>query len=100
VQFATVPADAALSHSIIGLKVYNAVYGAADEKVGEIKDLVIAKDTLDGYIRRRISRRPHVTPESISITYDRAKKKWMALINTTKEQLKGAPEFKYEGRWK
>jgi len=24
----------------------------------------------------------------------------MALINTTKEQLKAAPEFKYEGRWK
>jgi len=50
VQFTTVPADAVLSHSLIGLKVYNAVYKTSDEKVGEIKDLVIAKDMLDGYI--------------------------------------------------
>jgi hypothetical protein len=48
VQFATVPADIVLSHSLIGPNVYNAVYKAADEKVSEIKDLVIAKDMLDG----------------------------------------------------
>ena len=48
VQFATVPADIVLSHSLIGPNVYNAVYKAADEKVGEIKYLVIAKDMLDG----------------------------------------------------
>ena len=46
VQFATVPSDAALSYNLVGLNVYN----SAEENVGEIKDIVIASNKLDGYI--------------------------------------------------
>jgi hypothetical protein len=38
-----------------------------------------------------------VEPDSVSVTYEPAKGKWVAMINATKEQL---PELKYEGRWK
>jgi PRC-barrel domain len=96
-QFATVPADAVLSSKLIGLKVYN----GADENVGEIKDLVIERDGLYAYILLiggllgAEDRFVAVTPDSISITFDPAKKKWRGGINATKEQLKAAPEFKF-----
>jgi hypothetical protein len=102
VQFATVPSDAALSYNLIGLNVYN----GAEENVGEIKDIVIASNKLDGYILSVGgflgvgNRYVVVRPDSVSINYEPAKGKWMAMINATKEQLKVAPEFKYEGRWK
>lgn len=76
VQFATVPVDAVLSRNLIGLNVYK----TTDEKVGEIKDLVIATDKLDGYILSVggfLGMGKHfvaVTPDSISVTYDPAKK--------------------------
>ena len=102
VQFATVPADAALSYNVVGLNVYN----GAEENVGEIKDIVIAGNKLGGYIlsvggfsgagQHYIA----VKPDSVSVNYEPAKGKWVAMINATKEQLKAAPEFKYEGRWK
>ncbi len=97
VQFATVPADAVLSSNLIGLKVYN----GAEENVGEIKDLVIERDGLYAYVLSVggfLSTEGHfvaVRPDSISITYDPAKKKWRGGINATKEQLKAAPEFKF-----
>ncbi len=97
VQFINVPADAVLSRNLIGLKVYN----SAEENLGEIKDLVIERDMVYGYILLVggfLSVDEHfiaVTPDSISVTFDPAKKKWIALINTTKEQLKAAPEFKF-----
>jgi hypothetical protein len=82
------------------------VYNGARENVGEIKDIVIARDMLDGYIlsvggflgvgQRYVA----VKPDAVAITYDPARGKWLASINATKEQLKSAPEFKYEGRWK
>ena len=102
VHFIAVPADAILSYNLVGLNVYN----GARENVGEIKDIVIARDMLDGYIlsvggflgvgQRYVA----VKPDAVAITYDPARGKWLASINATKEQLKSAPEFKYEGRWK
>jgi hypothetical protein len=97
VQFATVPADAVLSDHLIGLKVYN----GAGENVGEIKNLVIERDMLFAYILSVggfLSMEEHfvaVKPDSISITFDPAKKRWVGGINATKEQLKAAPEFKF-----
>ncbi len=73
----------------------------ADENVGEIKDLVIERDMLYAYILSIggfLSMDDHfiaVRPDSISITFDPAKKKWVGGINATKEQLKAAPEFKF-----
>ncbi|OYY26724.1 MAG: photosystem reaction center subunit H, partial [Azorhizobium sp. 35-67-15] len=41
-----------------------------------------------------------VRPNAVQIAYSEADKKWSAMMNATKDQLKAAPEFKYEGRWK
>jgi hypothetical protein len=101
-RFTNVPADAALSYNLVGLNVYN----SADEDVGEIKDIVVSKDKLDGYILSVggwLGMGEHyvaVEPSSVAVSYDAAKGKWAARMNATKEQLKAAPEFKYQGRWK
>jgi hypothetical protein len=102
VQPATVPSGAVLSYDVIGLKLTN----GANENVGEIKDLVMDNGHLDGYIvsvggflgmgERYID----VTPSSIGISYDSTKKEWKGVINATKDELKSAPEFKYEGKFK
>jgi len=36
-----------------------------------------------------------VSPSSVNVRYDAKDKKWLASMNTTKESLKAAPEFKY-----
>jgi hypothetical protein len=102
VQPAKVPNSAILSYDVIGLKLTN----GANEIVGEIKDLVMDNGKLDGYIvsvggflgmgERYID----VTPGSVAINYDSANKTWKGMINATKDELKAAPEFKYEGKFK
>jgi hypothetical protein len=76
-----------------------------EEDVGEITDIVVSGDKLAGYI---ISvggflglgdRYVMVAPSAIQITYAEDDKTWSAKMETTKDQLKAAPEFKYEGRW-
>jgi len=97
----TQPTDV-LSSNLIGLDVTN----DANETIGEIKDLVISNDQLSGYILSVggfLGIGDHyvsVNPKAVQITYLDADKKWKAVMNATKEQLKAAPEFKYEGRWK
>lgn len=99
-EFGTVPNDAVLTKNLIGLKLTN----AHDDSVGEIKDLVISRGSLKGYIISVggfLGMGDHyvdVTPGSVAITYDSNDKKWKGMINATKDQLKAAPEFKYEGR--
>jgi hypothetical protein len=100
VEFATVPSDAVLTKNLIGLKLTN----ANNDNVGEIKDLVIANGALAGYILSvggflgMGDPYVDVTPASVSVAYDPNDKKWKGMINATKDQLKAAPEFKYEGR--
>src|ERR1700755_1567118 len=36
-----------------------------------------------------------VSPSSVNVRYDAKNDKWLASMNTTKEALKAAPEFKY-----
>lgn len=96
----TQPTDV-LSSNLVGLNVTN----DANETIGEIKDLVLSNNQLTGYIlsvggflgigEHYVS----VNPKSVQITYMDADKKWKAVMNATKDQLKAAPEFKYEGRW-
>ncbi|PTM40951.1 hypothetical protein C8D03_2484 [Bosea sp. 124] len=40
-----------------------------------------------------------VAPGSIAVTWNESDNKWHARINATKDQLKAAPQFKYEGRF-
>lgn len=97
-----VPADAMLSYNLVGL---NTVDGA-NNTVGEIKDLVIEKGELAGYILSVggfLGMGEHyvaVSPASVAVSYDTTANKWKAVVNATKDQLKAAPEFKYDGRWK
>jgi hypothetical protein len=91
-----------LSYNLIGLNVTN----TAKENIGEIKDLIISNEQLTGYIVSAggfLGMGEHyvvVSPRALKVNYVEADKKWYATMNATKDQLKAAPEFKYEGRWK
>ena len=101
-KFESVPQDAVLSYNLIGLKVTD----AANSSVGEIKDLVIETGKLKGYILSVggfLGMGEHyvaVSPESVALGYDTDAKKWKAIIGASKDQLKAAPEFKYDGKFK
>lgn len=91
-----------LSYNLIGLNVVN----GQKETVGEIKDLILSQGQLSGYILSvggflgMGERYVIVRPSSVKVTYNETDKKWTAMMDATKEQLKAAPEFKYDGRWK
>ena len=40
-----------------------------------------------------------VSPAGLIVSYDAAKKTWRARIDATKDELKAAPAFAYDGRW-
>ena len=94
------PADI-LSYNLVGLNVHN----SQNETIGEIRDLILSDGELAGYILSvggflGIGERyVIVNPGSVMVTYNEADKKWDARLETTKEVLQAAPEFKYEGRW-
>ncbi|CAA2154812.1 hypothetical protein MBRA_00490 [Methylobacterium brachiatum] len=101
-KFESVPQDAVLSYNLIGLNITD----AENNTVGEIKDLAIVHEKLVGYIvsvggflgmgERYVA----VSPSSVALGYDADAKKWKAIIGATKDQLKSAPEFKYDGKFK
>src|SRR6185437_5864334 len=101
-DFVTVQPTDILSYNLIGLNVTN----NQNETVGEIKDLVLSNNTLAGYIMSVggfLGMGEHyvaVSPSAVKIDYQEDHKKWVATMNATKDQLKAAPQFKYEGRWK
>jgi hypothetical protein len=90
-----------LSSNLIGLNVQN----NAKETVGEIKDLVVSGSNLSGLVLSvggflGIGERyVVVTPSAVTVVYSENDKKWTATMDSTKDALKAAPEFKYEGRW-
>jgi sporulation protein YlmC with PRC-barrel domain len=85
------------SSKLKGLNVYN----QKDESVGEITDLAIKNHQVDALIlsvggflgvgERYVA----VSPSSVNVHYDSKNDKWLASMNTSKEALKEAPEFKY-----
>jgi hypothetical protein len=101
-MFVTPKPTDVLSYNLIGLKIRN----SANEDVGEIKDLLLSQETLAGYVLSVggvLGVGEHyviVSPQSVKVNYDENGKKWTATMDATKDQLKSAPEFKYEGRWK
>lgn len=101
-EFVTAQPTDVLSYNLVGLEIKN----SADESVGEIKDLLLSKDTLAGYIVSVggfLGIDEHyviINPKAVKIAYVENDKKWTATMDATKEQLKAATEFKYEGRWK
>ncbi|MFC2254422.1 PRC-barrel domain-containing protein [Labrys portucalensis] len=100
--FITAKPTDVLSSNVIGLNIYN----AAEENIGEIKDLVISDGQLTGYVVSVggfLGIGEHyvvVSPASVKVNYSDSDKKWSAKMEASKDQLKAAPPFKYEGRWK
>ncbi len=101
-DFVSVPQTNKLSSNMVGLDVYN----SANKDIGTIKDVALNSDgRVDSYILSVggfLGMGEHyvaVNPRDVMVTYNDSDKKWHATINTSAEQLKSAPEFKYSGRW-
>lgn len=100
-SFVPVPDNAILSSNVSGLAVTN----GKNEKVGSISDVVIESGRLSGYVLSVggfLGIGTHhvvVAPSGLIISYDGQAKKWHARIDASKDQLKAAPTFVYEGRW-
>ena len=96
-KFSTVAKDEMFSSKLKGLNITN----QKDETVGEITDLAIKNHQLDALILSVggfLGMGEHyvaVSPSSVNVRYDQKNDKWLASMNTTKEALKAAPEFKY-----
>jgi hypothetical protein len=96
-KFSTVPNDEILSSKLKGLNVHN----QKDESVGAIADFAIKNSQVDALILSVggfLGVGEHyvaVSPSSVNIRYDSANDNWLASMNTTKEALMAAPEFKY-----
>jgi PRC-barrel domain len=96
-KFSTVAKDEMFSSKLKGLSVTN----QKDETVGDITDLAIKNHQVDALILSVggfLGVGEHyvaVSPSSVNVRYDTKNDKWLASMNTTKEALKDAPEFKY-----
>ena len=95
---AVAPSDM-LASRLIGLDVHN----LKNEKVGTIEDLIMDDNSLRGVV---ISvggflgigdRRVAVAPGSLLLSRKEGSDDLNAVINTTREDLKNAPEFKFQG---
>lgn len=96
-KFSTVAKDEMFSSKLKGLNITN----QANETVGEITDLAFKNDkiaamilSVGGFLGMG-ERYVAVSPSSVNVKYDEKNNKWMATMNTTKDALKAAPEFKY-----
>src|SRR3954464_1732418 len=96
-KFSSVSKDEMFSSKLKGLNVYN----QKDESIGEITDLAIKNHQVDALILSVggfLGMGEHyvaVSPSSVNVRYDQKNDKWLASMNTTKDALKAAPEFKY-----
>ncbi|MEI9923303.1 MAG: PRC-barrel domain-containing protein [Bradyrhizobium sp.] len=96
-KFSTVSKDEMFSSKLKGLNVYN----QKDESIGEITDLAIKNHQVDALILSVggfLGMGEHyvaVSPASVNVRYDTKNDKWLASMNTTKDALKAAPEFRY-----
>jgi sporulation protein YlmC with PRC-barrel domain len=96
-KFSTVSKDEMFSSKLKGLNVYN----QKDESIGEIADIAIKNHQIDALILSVggfLGMGEHyvaVSPASVNVRHDAKSDKWLASMNTTKEALKAAPEFKY-----
>ncbi len=101
-QFVTLQRTDMLSSNIVGLDVYD----SANQNVGTIKDIAFdSSKAVKGYILSvggvlgMGSHYVAVDIGSVKVKYDPADKKWHANMDATRDQVKAAPEFKYEGEW-
>lgn len=95
-KFSTVSKEEMFSSKLKGLNITN----QKDETIGEISDLAIKNNQVDALILSvggflgMGERYVAVSPASVKVALNKDNK-WVATMNTTKEALKEAPEFKY-----
>jgi hypothetical protein len=101
-QFLSLQHDDMLSSNVTGVDVYD----NANNDIGKIQDVAFnSAKAVKGYVLSVggfLGVGTHyvaVDAASVKIKYDMGDKKWHANMNATKDQLKAAPEFKYEGEW-
>jgi hypothetical protein len=98
--YVNVPSSDDLSSKLVGLDIYN----NDNKDVGKIKDIALNPNgraaayivSVGGFLgigEHYVA----VNPAALNITYK--DNRWHADMNTTVDQLKSAPEFKYTGRW-
>ena len=101
-QFITISNNAILSSRLIGLDIRSANstgMGKIEDVVfegGQIVGIVLSVGEILGHGQRYVA----VDPSAISIRYMEGDNKWQATMNADLEQLRSAPEFRYEGKWK
>ncbi len=101
-QFITINANALLSSRLVGLPVRS----PTGDAMGKIEDVVFERGELAGIVlsvgevlgvgQRYVA----VDPSSISLNYTEGENRWMATMNAKLDELRTAPEFRYEGKWK
>jgi sporulation protein YlmC with PRC-barrel domain len=91
-----------LTSNVVGLDIYN----SQNDDIGKVQDIAFdSSKRVSGYIlsvggflgmgRHYVA----VNPDALMVNYDAQNTVWKATMNATKDQLKLAPEFKYEGQW-
>jgi len=96
-SFTKIPRTDAMTSKIIGTEVRN----NANQDIGTIKDIAYAGSSIKAYIvgvGGFLGVGDHdvaVTPSALHVSWDANAKAWHATMNTTADQLKAAPEFKY-----
>jgi hypothetical protein len=91
-----------LASRLVGLNIQN----AADENIGEIYDIIL---TDAGAVKAYIvsvggflgvgTKYVAIDPKAMTLTRQ-DEKTWKATMNANKDQLKAAPEYKYESEWR
>lgn len=100
-KFITISNNAILSSRLIGLNVRS----STGKNMGKIEDVVFEGGQISGVVLSvgeilgTDQRYTAVDPSAISIKYIEAEGKWQATMNAELDQLKSAPEFRYEGKW-
>ncbi|QEE11754.1 PRC-barrel domain-containing protein [Bartonella krasnovii] len=99
VRYVTPLATDFVASSLIGADVYN----IENENIGEVKDIILRENNIAGFViavggflgigESYVV----VSPKTIQMTNDYGK--WKLITNATKDSLKDAPTFKYEGHW-
>ncbi len=100
--YVSVPNSDELSSTLVGLDIYN----NENKDIGTIKDIAFASDgrttayivSVGGFLGLG-DHYVAIRPNSVNVTYDAGQKEWRAKMNATANDLKAAPEFKYNGRW-
>lgn len=96
-KYATVTKDEMFTSKLKGLNVMN----NQNETIGEISDIAFKGKEISALILSvggflgMGERYVAVAPDSVKVMYDAKAEKWTAMMDTNKDTLKNAPEFKY-----